>query len=187
MNDAQCNYATTEKELLAIIFAIEKFRPYLLLSKVIVFTDHSIFRYFMSKSDAKSRLLRWILLLQEFDLEIKDRRGCENTVADHLSRLDSTYVENMHDSPLQDEFPDELLFAITQIAEPWFSDFANFLAGKVIPPHLSYQQRKKFFSNIKYYLWDEPYLYKRCGDGMVTRCVPEEEMQSILGFCLLFA
>ncbi|KAL0361712.1 UNVERIFIED_CONTAM: Retrovirus-related Pol polyprotein from transposon opus [Sesamum radiatum] len=183
MNDAQRNYATTEKELLAVIFAIEKFRPYLLLSKVIVFTDHSALRYLMSKSDAKPRLLRWILLLQEFDLEIKDRRGCENTVADHLSRLNPTYVENMHNSPLQDEFPDEQLFAITQIEEPWFADFANFLAGKVIPPHLSYQQKKKFFSDIKYYLWDEPYLYKRCGDGMVRRCVPEEEMQSILGFC----
>ncbi|KAL0341408.1 UNVERIFIED_CONTAM: Retrovirus-related Pol polyprotein from transposon.6 [Sesamum radiatum] len=161
MNDAQRNYATTEKELLAVIFAIEKFRPYLLLSKVIVFTDHSALRYLMSKSDAKPRLLRWILLLQEFDLEIKDRRGCENTVADHLSRLNPTYVENMHNSPLQDEFPDEQLFAITQIEEPWFADFANFLAGKVIPPHLSYQQKKKFFSDIKYYLWDEPYLYKR--------------------------
>ncbi|KAL0303945.1 UNVERIFIED_CONTAM: Retrovirus-related Pol polyprotein from transposon.6 [Sesamum radiatum] len=181
--NAQRNYATTEKELLAVIFAIEKFRPYLLLSKVIVFTDHSALRYLMSKSDAKPRLLRWILLLQEFDLEIKDRRGCENTVADHLSRLNPTYVENMHNSPLQDEFPDEQLFAITQIEEPWFADFANFLAGKVIPPHLSYQQKKKFFSDIKYYLWDEPYLYKRCGDGMVRRCVPEEEMQSILGFC----
>ncbi|KAL0319582.1 UNVERIFIED_CONTAM: Retrovirus-related Pol polyprotein from transposon opus [Sesamum radiatum] len=57
------------------------------------------------------------------------------------------------------------------------------LLRKVIPPHLSYQQRKKFYSDIKYYLWDEPYLYKRCSDGMVRRCVPEEEMQSILGFC----
>ncbi|KAL0454825.1 UNVERIFIED_CONTAM: Retrovirus-related Pol polyprotein from transposon opus [Sesamum latifolium] len=74
MNDAQRNYATTEKELLAVIFAIEKFRPYLLLSKVTVFTDHSALRYLMSKSDAKPRLLRWVLLLQEFDLEIKDRR-----------------------------------------------------------------------------------------------------------------
>ncbi|KAL0285914.1 UNVERIFIED_CONTAM: Retrovirus-related Pol polyprotein from transposon.6 [Sesamum radiatum] len=147
--------------------------------EVIVFTDHSALRYLMSKSDAKPRLLRWILLLQEFDLEIKDRRGCENTVADHLSRLNSTYVENMHDSPL-DEFPDEQLFAITQIEEPWFADFANFLAGKVIPPHLSYQQSKKFFSDIKYYLWDEPYLYKRCGDGMVRVC-PEERCKVSLG------
>ncbi|KAL0444960.1 UNVERIFIED_CONTAM: hypothetical protein Slati_2218700 [Sesamum latifolium] len=69
------------------------------------------------------------------------------------------------------------------MGEPWFADFANFLAGKVIPSHLSYQQRKRFFSDIKYYLWDEPYLYKQCGNGMVRRCVSEEEIQSILGFC----
>ncbi|KAL0416225.1 UNVERIFIED_CONTAM: hypothetical protein Slati_3454400 [Sesamum latifolium] len=123
------------------------------------------------------------MLLQEFNLEIKDRRRCENTVADHLCRLNSDYVETMYDSPLRDEFPDDKLFAITQMGDPWFADFANFLVGKVIPSHLSYQQRKRFFSDIKYYLWDEPYLYKRCGDGMVRRCVLEEEMQSILGFC----
>ncbi|KAL0438928.1 UNVERIFIED_CONTAM: hypothetical protein Slati_2375800 [Sesamum latifolium] len=180
---ANCYTTIGEGGLLAVIFAIEKFRPYLLLSKVIVFTDHSALRYLKSKNDAKPRLLRCILLLQEFDLEIKDRRGCENTVADHLSRLSSDYVENMHDSPLRDEFLDEQLLAITQMGEPWFADFANFLAGKVIPPHLSYQQRKRFFSDIKYYMWDEPYLYKRCGDGIVRRCVPKEEMQSILGFC----
>ncbi|KAL0446217.1 UNVERIFIED_CONTAM: putative mitochondrial protein [Sesamum latifolium] len=109
--------------------------------------------------------------------------GCENTVADHLSRLNLDYVENMHDFPLRDEFPNEHLCAITQTREPWFADFANFLVGNVLPSQLSYQQKKKFFSDIKYYLWDEPYLYKWCGDGMVRRCVPEEEMQSILGFC----
>ncbi|KAL0729919.1 hypothetical protein Bca4012_026012 [Brassica carinata] len=87
LNDAQMRYATTEKEMLAIVFAFEKFRSYLVGSKVIVYTDHAALRHLLAKKDAKPRLLRWILLLQEFDLEIRDKPGIENGVADHLSRL----------------------------------------------------------------------------------------------------
>ncbi|KAL0875989.1 hypothetical protein Bca101_025694 [Brassica carinata] len=87
LNDAQMKYATTEKEMLAIVFAFEKFRSYLVGSKVIVYTDHAALRHLLAKKDAKPRLLRWILLLQEFDLEIRDKTGIENGVAYHLSRL----------------------------------------------------------------------------------------------------
>ena len=87
MDEAQCRYATTEKELLAIVYAFENFRSYLVGSKVIVHTDHTALRYLLTKKDAKPHLLRWILLLHEFDLEIKDNKGIENGVANHLSRM----------------------------------------------------------------------------------------------------
>jgi hypothetical protein len=83
----QLNYMTTEKELLAVVFAIDKFRSYLVGAKVIVYIDHAALKYLLTKKDAKLRLIRWILLLQEFDLEIKDKNGVENSIADHLSRM----------------------------------------------------------------------------------------------------
>ena len=87
LNDAQINYATMEKELLAIVFAFKKFRSYIVNSKVIVYTDHVAIKYLLAKKDAKPRLIRWILLLQEFNVEIRDKKGSENLVADHLSRM----------------------------------------------------------------------------------------------------
>ena len=95
----QLNYATTEKELLAIVFAIDKFRSYLVGAKVIVYTYNSPLKYLRTKKDAKPRLIRWILLLQEFDLKIKDKKGIENYVANHLSRMQ---FENPQKLPIND-------------------------------------------------------------------------------------
>ena len=89
LNEAQLNYATIEKELLAVAFDFDKFRPCLIGNKVIVFTGHSAIKYLITKKDAKPRLIRWVLLLQEFDVEIQDKKGSENMVADHLSRLET--------------------------------------------------------------------------------------------------
>nr|GEW71024.1 reverse transcriptase domain-containing protein [Tanacetum cinerariifolium] len=93
MIDAQAHYTTKEKELLAVVYAFEKFRSYLVLSKSIVYTDHSALKYLFNKQDAKPRLIRWVLLLQEFDIIVRDKKGDENLAADHLSRL-----ENPHQS-----------------------------------------------------------------------------------------
>ena len=180
LNDAQLNYATTEKELLAIVFAFDKFRPYLIGNKVVVHIDHYVIKYLMTKKDAKPRLILWVLLLQEFDVEIKDKKGTENLVADHLSRLEGA----RDDVPVNDEFPDEKLFSIDdKRAIPWFADYVNYLVAKVFPPEFSYQQKKRFFAHLKHYYWEEPILYRHCADQVIRRCVPEDEMHSILHHC----
>ncbi|CAJ2674991.1 unnamed protein product [Trifolium pratense] len=157
LNENQINYTTTEKELLAIVFALEKFRSYLIGSKVVVFSDHSALKYLLTKGDSKPRLLRWILLLQEFDLEIKDKKGVENVVADHLSRLDNPMV-TIKEKCINEDFPDEKLLMISK--RPWFADMANFKVGNEIPEEYSYQQKKKFFRDANFYFWDDPYLFK---------------------------
>ncbi|CAN6576835.1 unnamed protein product [Malus baccata var. baccata] len=113
LNDAQLNYSSTEKELLAVVFALDKFRSYLIGTKVIVFTDHAALKYLLTKKEAKPRLIRWILLLQKFDIEIRDKKGSENVVADHLSRM----VHNEESLSILETFPDEQLLSI-KVSEP---------------------------------------------------------------------
>ncbi|KAI5351513.1 hypothetical protein L3X38_004404 [Prunus dulcis] len=175
-------FTTLKKELTSapIIIAPDWSLPFEIMCDASDFAIGAVLalRYLLTKKDAKPRLIRWILLLQEFDLEIRDKKGCENVVADHLSRI---VVEEQGEAvlPLNETFPDEQLY-VAQVKEPWYADFVNYLACGVLRNDLTYQDKKKFFSMVKHYVWDEPFLFKHCPDQLIRRCVPEEEQESIL-------
>ncbi|KAJ9560618.1 hypothetical protein OSB04_005778 [Centaurea solstitialis] len=183
--DAQLNYTTTEKELLVVVFAFDRFRSYLIGTKVTVHTDHSAIKYLFNKTDAKPRLIRWVLLLQEFNIEVIDRKGTDNQVADHLSRIEGI-VSTGGNHAIKDFFPDEHVLSIQHHFEsniPWYADIANYLASGLKPYGLNGQKLKKFLYDCKQYFWDDPFLFKNGADQVVRKCVPNFEMKNLLKDC----
>ncbi|GJS74686.1 reverse transcriptase domain-containing protein [Tanacetum coccineum] len=153
MTEAETNYTTTEKEMLAV-------------------------------KDAKARLLRWILLLQEFDFKVIDTKGAENYAADHLSRLENPYENVFDPKEITETFPLETLNAVNSYqSTPWFADFANYHAGNFLVKGMTSQQKKKFFKDVKHYFWDDPYLFRTCADQIIRRCVFGQEALEILKAC----
>nr|GEZ05908.1 reverse transcriptase domain-containing protein [Tanacetum cinerariifolium] len=107
-------------------------------------------------------------------------------MADHLSRLKNPHLEEFRDDDIDDNFPDKTLVNVCSTEEdniPWFADFANYLVGKILRKGLTYAQHYKFFLELNYYFWDEPYLFKMCPDGMILRCVYAAKTQKILDKC----
>ena len=179
LDSAQSNYTTTEKEFLAVVFALEKFRSYIVWSPVTIFTDHAALKYLLSKQDTKPRLTRWILQCQEFNLTIKDKKGVENVVANHLSRLVPESTSN--GLPIGDSFPDEQLFALVHCL--WYADIVNYLVIGQIPPQWTSQQNRKFLVDIKKYYFDDPYFFRYYPDQLMRRCISNDDQIGVLTFC----
>ena len=148
-------------------------------SDIVTFTDHSALKYLLIKQNAKARLIRWVLLLQEFNLQIRDKKGVENVVADHISRL--TIAHNTHNPQIYDEFPEESLLIVG--SAPWFAHIANFLVTEELLTEWKAQDKKFFHAKINSYYWEEPYLYKYCADQIIRKCVPEGEQRGLLNHC----
>nr|XP_009777847.1 PREDICTED: uncharacterized protein LOC104227319 [Nicotiana sylvestris]XP_016504243.1 PREDICTED: uncharacterized protein LOC107822235 [Nicotiana tabacum] len=166
------NYTTTKKELLCIVWAFEKFRSYLVGTKVIVHIDHEAIRYLFTEKEPKARLMRWVLLVQELDVKIQDRKGTENQVADHLSRLENhDHVEES--GQIKEAFSDEKLFAITQDSPQWYANYVNYLVSVVLSPEIKFEARKGFLHDVNFYYRNEPHLYKQCTDQLMMRYIPE--------------
>ena len=127
-------------------------------SFIVIFTDHSTLKYLLTKKDAKARLIRWVLLLQEFNLQIKDKKGVENIVANHPSRL--TIDHDSYSPPINDEFPEESLLLVENA--PWYAHIANYLATGEVPVEWKAQDKKYLFVKIHSYYWEKPFLFKYC-------------------------
>ncbi|GJX46931.1 reverse transcriptase domain-containing protein [Tanacetum coccineum] len=158
LNNAQEHYTTTEKELL----------------------------YLFSKQDAKPRLTRWVLLLQGFDIEIKDNKWVENLATDHLSRLENPNLKAFTEEEIADEFPDEHLLILKiklNDDEPWYADYVNYIVRKIVPPNWTPEKRRRFFSQVKNYFLDEPYVFKLYPNNVIRQCVAGNEILEILAHC----
>ncbi|GJS79431.1 reverse transcriptase domain-containing protein [Tanacetum coccineum] len=186
MTEAETNYTTTEKEMLAVVYAFEKFRSYLIMNKSVVNTDHSALKYLFNKKDAKARLPRWVLLLQEFNFSVIDIKGAKNYAADHPSRLENPYENVFDPKEINETFPLVTLNTVTSHDDqntPWFADIANYHAGNFLVKGMTSQQKKKFFKDVKHYFWDDPYLFRTCADQIIRRCVFGQEALKILKAC----
>jgi len=155
---------------------MDKFMSYLVGAKVIIYTDHAALKYLLTKKDAKPRLIRWILLLQEFDHEIKDKKGVENTVADHLSHM---HVTDMQELQINDFLRDDMLLKVTD-SNPWYANIVNYMVSCYVPLG---ENRKKLQVESRCHLWDDPYLYCVCSDGLLRRFVPTAEGLQIIERC----
>ena len=147
MTPAEFNYTVIEKEFLAVIYAINKFRYCITGYPTFVHTDHSAIKYLMNKSVTNARVTRWLLLLQEFDITIVDRLGKENVVTDFLSR-----IKTDDNTPVDDSFPNEYLFAVSAHSS-WYVDIANYLVAGKLPSHLSHWEKRKIIQQSAWYNW----------------------------------
>nr|GEY69158.1 reverse transcriptase domain-containing protein [Tanacetum cinerariifolium] len=183
MTEPESNYTTTEKEMLAVVYAFEKFRSYLIMNKSIMYTDHSALKYLFAKKDSKAKLLHWVLFLQEFTFKVIDTKGAENLAADHLFRLENPHQNVLDPKEINESFPPETLNLVSthgNSSTSWFADFANYHAGNFIVKGMSSQQKNKFFKDVKHYFWDDPFLFKIYADQVIIKCVHGQETIGIL-------
>ena len=164
LNGPQLHYYVTEKELLAFIFALENFRSYVLGSKIVVYSNHSALKFLLKMKEAKPRLIKWVLLLHEFDLEIKDKKGVENVVADNLSRLNV-----ITSIPISTNFPNEYILFAQGKALPWYAHIVNYLMTSLVSQDWLYQKKRKFFHDCRYFIWHGPELFRLGADHILRR------------------
>nr|GEY80453.1 reverse transcriptase domain-containing protein [Tanacetum cinerariifolium] len=186
ITEAESNYTATEKEMLDVVYAFEKFWSYHILNKSIVYTDHSALKYLFAKKDSKARLLRLVLLLQEFKFKVIDTKGAKNLAANRLSRLKNPHQNMLDPKEINESLPLETLSMVSFCGNSstlWFADFANCHAENFVVKGMSSQQKNKFFKDVKHYFWDDLFLFKICANQVIQMYVHGQEAIDILKAC----
>eukprot|EP00253_Pinus_taeda_P005907 PITA_05907 len=178
LTPTELNYTVTKKEFLVVVHATNKFRHYITGYETFVHTDHSKIRYLMNKPITIGRVTIWLLLSQEFNINVLDRPRKQNIVVDFLSRIQNI----KEDSPVEDKFPGEYIFVVTT-QTTWFADVANYLVIGKLHSHLFPREKIKIIQESAIYSWITNELYKTGSDLMIRRCVREDEMPHILKEC----
>nr|GEZ98260.1 reverse transcriptase domain-containing protein [Tanacetum cinerariifolium] len=151
-----------------------------------VYTDHSALKYLFAKQDAKLRLLQWILLLQEFDVIIRDKKGAENLAADYLSRLENPHQDDLENKEINETFPLDTLgrkYSRSDSSTPMVCQHCKLSCGEFRSERDVVPTKEKFFKDVKHYFWDDPYLFRICTDQVIRRCFHGQEAIDILTAC----
>ncbi|GKE86117.1 reverse transcriptase domain-containing protein, partial [Tanacetum coccineum] len=167
-----------------VVYAFEKFRPYLVLSNTIVYTDHSALECLLAKQDARPRLIRWIILLQEFDVEIRDKKGAENLAADLLSRLENPQSD-LEKKEITETFPLETLGMVTFRGDsntPWFADTANYHARNFIVKEMSSQQKRYSLRMLSIISGMTPTSVDYLSKWVESKALPTNDAQVVVKF-----
>jgi hypothetical protein len=169
------NYTTTEREGLAMVYALQKFLHYLLGGHFKMFTDHSTLKYLVNKPVLGGRICRWILLFQEYDFEIIVKPGRMNKGPNHLSRLE----HGEEPTSLEDTLLDAQLLAIRNI-DDHFTEIVQFLSIGMAPSEYTIPQKKQLVVHAVEFSLIAGQLYKMGPDEILRRCVMEVERPLIL-------
>eukprot|EP00253_Pinus_taeda_P025733 PITA_25733 len=175
LSPTKLNYIVTKKEFIVVIHVANKFRHYITGYPVILYTDHSAIKYLAKKPITNGRITRWLILLKEFDITIKDRPGKGNPVANFLSRMPKL----VDVAVVEDQFLDEHLFVVV-VQTPWYADVANYLAVGKLPKHLTPNEQKHIVQRSTRFSWIGGYLLHTGADIHIRRCVREDENFDIL-------
>jgi hypothetical protein len=175
LSESEQNYNTTEREGLAMVYVLQKFRHYLLGKHFKMFTDHSTLKYLVNKPVLGGRICRWLLLFQEFDFEVIVKPGKLNAGPDHLSRI----TNGEEPTNLEDKFPDAQLFSV-QVADEYFADIIQYLSTGTAPQEFNTAQKKNLVVRAADYQLIAGHLYKMGADNILRRCVLEHERPRIL-------
>ena len=175
LSKAENNYSTKKQEALGMVYAVQKFRHYLLGTPFVFYVDHQALLYLVNKPIIQGRISQWLLLVQEFTFKIVVRPGKSHVSADHLLRI------KLGEPPegINDDFLDAQLFHVT-VLPAWYACIGEYLLTGQFPSDMPPNERRKLVLRSQTFQLINGLLYKMGPQQILRRCVLEEEIPKVL-------